>query len=282
MSKWIAGARPKTLPAAIAPVAVASALAGNSFNPLLALLALLVSLSLQIGVNYANDYSDGVKGTDDNRVGPMRLVASGAATASQVKFAAYLSLSSAAVFGLFLALQTTLWFIAIGVLAIAAAWGYTGWKNPYGYFGFGELAVFVFFGLVATMGTYYAQTGELTLNSLLVAIPMGCLSCALLAINNLRDRAADELVGKRTLAVRLGDSSARKAFISLLLVAHISVFFLVQPWPLLTLLLLPMTYSLIKAIRAGAVEAQLIPFLGKTGSLQLRFAILLALGLLLP
>jgi 1,4-dihydroxy-2-naphthoate octaprenyltransferase len=282
MNKWIAGARPKTLPAAIAPVAVASALAGNSFNPLLALLALLVSLSLQIGVNYANDYSDGVKGTDDNRVGPMRLVASGAATASQVKFAAYLSLSSAAVFGLFLALQTTLWFIAIGVLAIAAAWGYTGWKNPYGYFGFGELAVFVFFGLVATMGTYYAQTGELTLNSLLVAIPMGCLSCALLAINNLRDRAADELVGKRTLAVRLGDSSARKAFISLLLVAHISVFFLVQPWPLLTLLLLPMTYSLIKAIRAGAVEAQLIPLLGKTGSLQLRFAILLALGLLLP
>jgi len=282
MSKWIAGARPKTLPAAIAPVAVASALAGISFDPILALLALLVSLSLQIGVNYANDYSDGVKGTDDNRVGPMRLVASGAATASQVKFAAYLSLSSAAVFGLFLALQTTLWFIAIGVLAIAAAWGYTGWKNPYGYFGFGELAVFVFFGLVATMGTYYAQTGELTLNSLLVAIPMGCLSCALLAINNLRDRAADELVGKRTLAVRLGDSSARKAFISLLLVAHISVFFLVQPWPLLTLLLLPMTYSLIKAIRAGAVEAQLIPLLGKTGSLQLRFAILLALGLLLP
>jgi len=282
MNKWIAGARPKTLPAAIAPVAVASALAGNSFNPLLALLALLVSLSLQIGVNYANDYSDGVKGTDDNRIGPMRLVASGAATASQVKIAAYLSLSSAAVFGLFLALQTTLWFIAIGVLAIAAAWGYTGWKNPYGYFGFGELAVFVFFGLVATMGTYYAQTGELTLNSLLVAIPMGCLSCALLAINNLRDRAADELVGKRTLAVRLGDSSARKAFISLLLVAHISVFFLVQPWPLLTLLLLPMTYSLIKAIRAGAVEAQLIPLLGKTGSLQLRFAILLALGLLLP
>jgi len=282
MNKWIAGARPKTLPAAIAPVAVASALAGNSFNPLLALLALLVSLSLQIGVNYANDYSDGVKGTDDNRIGPMRLVASGAATASQVKTAAYLSLSSAAVFGLFLALQTTLWFIAIGVLAIAAAWGYTGWKNPYGYFGFGELAVFVFFGLVATMGTYYAQTGELTLNSLLVAIPMGCLSCALLAINNLRDRAADELVGKRTLAVRLGDSSARKAFISLLLVAHISVFFLVQPWPLLTLLLLPMTYSLIKAIRAGAVEAQLIPLLGKTGSLQLRFAILLALGLLLP
>jgi 1,4-dihydroxy-2-naphthoate octaprenyltransferase len=282
MSKWIAGARPKTLPAAIAPVAVASALAGNSFDPLLALLALLVSLSLQIGVNYANDYSDGVKGTDDNRIGPMRLVASGAATASQVKIAAYLSLSSAAVFGLFLALQTTLWFIAIGVLAIAAAWGYTGWKNPYGYFGFGELAVFVFFGLVATMGTYYAQTGELTLNSLLVAIPMGCLSCALLAINNLRDRAADELVGKRTLAVRLGDSSARKAFISLLLVAHISVFFLVQPWALLTLLLLPMTYSLIKAIRARAVEAQLIPLLGKTGTLQLRFAILLALGLLLP
>jgi 1,4-dihydroxy-2-naphthoate octaprenyltransferase len=281
MNKWIAGARPKTLPAAIAPVAVASALAGENFDPLLALLALLVSLALQIGVNYANDYSDGVKGTDDNRIGPMRLVASGAATARQVKIAAYLALSSAAVFGLILALQTTLWFIAIGALAIAAAWGYTGWKNPYGYFGFGELAVFVFFGLVATMGTYYAQTGELTLNSLLVAIPMGCLSCALLAINNLRDRATDELVGKRTLAVRLGDSSARRAFITLLLIAHISVLFLLQPWTLLTLLLLPMTLSLIKSIRAGAQGAQLIPLLGKTGKLQMRFAILLSLGLLL-
>ena len=278
MNKWIAGARPKTLPAAIAPVAVATALAGESWDPVLALLALLVSLSLQIGVNYANDYSDGVKGTDDNRIGPMRLVASGAATARQVKMAAYLALASGAVFGLILSLQTSLWLIAVGALAIAAAWGYTGWKNPYGYFGFGELAVFVFFGLVATMGTYYAQTGELTLNSLLVAIPMGCLSCALLAINNLRDRAADELVGKRTLAVRLGDSSARKAFIALLLIAHISVLFLLQPWTLLTLLLLPMTFSLIKAIRAGA---QLIPLLGKTGKLQLRFAILLSLGLLL-
>ena len=281
MNKWIAGARPKTLPAAIAPVAVATALAGEKWDPFLALLALLVSLSLQIGVNYANDYSDGVKGIDDNRIGPMRLVASGAAPAHQVKSAAYLALSSAALFGLILALQTTLWFIAIGALAIAAAWGYTGWKNPYGYFGFGELAVFVFFGLVATMGTYYAQTGELTLKSLLVAIPMGCLSCALLAINNLRDRAADELVGKRTLAVRLGDASARKAFISLLLIAHISVLFLLQPWTLLTLLLLPMTFSLIKAIRGGAVGAQLIPLLGTTGKLQLRFAILLSLGLLL-
>jgi|UniRef100_UPI004049843D 1,4-dihydroxy-2-naphthoate polyprenyltransferase len=281
MNKWVAGARPKTLPAAIAPVAVGTALAGSDFDPMLALLALLVSLSLQVGVNYANDYSDGVKGTDDNRIGPMRLVASGAAPAHQVKIAAYLALSSAAVFGLILALQTTLWFIAIGALAIAAAWGYTGWKNPYGYFGFGELAVFVFFGLVATMGTYYAQTGELTLNSLFVAIPMGSLSCALLAINNLRDRAADELVGKRTLAVRLGDASARRAFISLLLIAHISVLFLMKPWILLTLLLLPMTFSLIKAIRAGAQGAQLIPLLGKTGKLQLRFAILLSLGLLL-
>jgi 1,4-dihydroxy-2-naphthoate octaprenyltransferase len=281
MNKWVAGARPKTLPAAIAPVAVGTALAGTDFDPILALLALLVSLSLQVGVNYANDYSDGVKGTDDNRIGPMRLVASGAAPAHQVKIAAYLALGFGAIFGLILALQTSLWLVAIGALAIAAAWGYTGGKNPYGYFGFGELSVFVFFGLVATMGTYYAQTGELTLNSLLVAIPMGSLSCALLAINNLRDRAADELVGKRTLAVRLGDASARRAFIALLLIAHISVLFLMKPWTLLTLLLLPMTFSLIKAIRAGAQGAQLIPLLGKTGKLQLRFAILLSLGLLL-
>jgi 1,4-dihydroxy-2-naphthoate octaprenyltransferase len=238
-------------------------------------------LSLQVGVNYANDYSDGVKGTDDNRIGPMRLVASGAAPAHQVKIAAYLALGFGSIFGLILALQTSLWLVAIGALAIAAAWGYTGGKNPYGYFGFGELSVFVFFGLVATMGTYYAQTGELTLNSLLVAIPMGSLSCALLAINNLRDRAADELVGKRTLAVRLGDASARRAFIALLLIAHISVLFLIKPWALLTLLLLPMTFSLIKAIQAGAQGAQLIPLLGKTGKLQLRFAILLSLGLLL-
>ena len=281
MNKWIAGARPKTLPAAIAPVAVGTALAGSDFDPILALLALLVSLSLQVGVNYANDYSDGVKGTDDNRIGPMRLVASGAAPAHQVKIAAYLALGFGAIFGLILALQTSLWLVAIGALAIVAAWGYTGGKNPYGYFGFGELSVFVFFGLVATMGTYYAQTGELTLNSLLVAIPMGSLSCALLAINNLRDRAADELVGKRTLAVRLGDASARRAFIALLLIAHISVLFLMKPWALLTLLLLPMTFSLIKAIQAGAQGAQLIPLLGKTGKLQLRFAILLSLGLLL-
>jgi 1,4-dihydroxy-2-naphthoate octaprenyltransferase len=281
MNKWVAGARPKTLPAAIAPVAVGTALAGTDFDPILALLALLVSLSLQVGVNYANDYSDGVKGTDDNRIGPMRLVASGAAPAHQVKIAAYLALGFGAIFGLILALQTSLWLVAIGALAIAAAWGYTGGKNPYGYFGFGELSVFVFFGLVATMGTYYAQTGELTVNSLLVAIPMGSLSCALLAINNLRDRAADELVGKRTLAVRLGDASARRAFIALLLIAHISVLFLMKPWALLTLLLLPMTFSLIKAIRAGAQGAQLIPLLGKTGKLQLRFAILLSLGLLL-
>jgi 1,4-dihydroxy-2-naphthoate octaprenyltransferase len=281
MNKWVAGARPKTLPAAIAPVAVGTALAGTDFDPILALLALLVSLSLQVGVNYANDYSDGVKGTDDNRIGPMRLVASGAAPAHQVKIAAYLALGFGAIFGLILALQTSLWLVAIGALAIAAAWGYTGGKNPYGYFGFGELSVFVFFGLVATMGTYYAQTGELTLNSLLVAIPMGSLSCALLAINNLRDRAADELVGKRTLAVRLGDASARRAFIALLLIAHISVLFLIKPWALLTLLLLPMTFSLIKAIQAGAQGAQLIPLLGKTGKLQLRFAILLSLGLLL-
>jgi len=281
MNKWVAGARPKTLPAAIAPVAVGTALAGTDFDLILALLALLVSLSLQVGVNYANDYSDGVKGTDDNRIGPMRLVASGAAPAHQVKIAAYLALGFGAIFGLILALQTSLWLVAIGALAIAAAWGYTGGKNPYGYFGFGELSVFVFFGLVATMGTYFAQTGELTLNSLLVAIPMGCLSCALLAINNLRDRAADELVGKRTLAVRLGDASARRAFIALLLIAHTSVLFLMKPWALLTLLLLPMTFSLIKAIQAGAQGAQLIPLLGKTGKLQLRFAILLSLGLLL-
>ena len=280
MNKWIIGARVKTLPAAISPVLVGTALA-EEVNWINALLALLVSLSLQISVNFANDYSDGIRGTDTNRVGPIRLVGSGIASAKSVKQAMFISFSIAAISGLILALQTSYWLILVGAISILAAWGYTGGRKPYGYFGFGELSVFVFFGLVATMGTYYAQTGELTLNSLLVAIPMGCLSCALLAINNLRDRAADELVGKRTLAVRLGDSSARIAFIWLLLIAHMSVLFLLKPWTLITLLLLPMTYSLIKAVRAGALGAQLIPLLGKTGKLQLRFAILLSLGLLL-
>jgi len=281
MNNWIAGARPKTLPAAIAPVAVATALAGESFDPLLALLALLVSLSLQIGVNYANDYSDGVKGTDDNRIGPMRLVASGAAPAHQVKSAAYLALSSAALFGLILALQTTLWFIAIGALAIAAAWGYTGGKNPYGYMGLGEIFVFIFFGLVATVGTYYVQTEEITGRSILAGTIVGSLACAILVINNIRDRAKDEVVAKRTMAVRLGDRRSRAFYTFLVIAPYLLTAGFGSPWVGLTAVTLPMTISILKSLWSGVEGAGLIPLLGKTGMLQILFSLALSLALIL-
>ena len=244
-------------------------------------LALVVSLALQVGVNYANDYSDGIKGTDDNRVGPTRLVASSLASAKSVKQAAFISFAVAAVVGLVLAQLTSLWLIAVGAAAIFAAWTYTGSKRPYGYLGLGEISVFLFFGLVATIGSYYVQTERLTWQSFVVAIPMGLLACALLAINNLRDRAQDELVGKRTLAVRLGDSGARKLFIGLLLIAHLVTIAIPAENTLLTLILLPQTIVIAKKVREGATGAALIPLLGKTGQLQLWFAVALSLALVL-
>ena len=279
MNKWVLGARPRTLPAAIAPVVVASALAGPDFNWFRAALALKVGVWLQIGVNYANDYSDGVKGTDENRIGPIRLVASGLASAKAVKNAAIISFAIASVAGLWLSLLTSPVLILIGILAIAAAWGYTGGKNPYGYSGLGEVSVFTFFGLVATMGTYYAQTEKVTLLSFIVAIPMGALSCAILEINNIRDRPQDELVGKRTLAVRLGDVKARQGFVSLLVLAHVAAVATLIPTALLTLLVAPMSYSISKLVLSGVSGKDLIPVLGRTGKLQLMFSIVLALAL---
>ncbi len=279
MNKWILGARPRTLAAAIAPVVVATALVGPDFNLLRAALALKVAVWLQIGVNFANDYSDGVKGTDADRVGPIRLVASGMATAKSVKAAAFISFAIASIAGAWLALLTSPLLIAVGVLSIAAAWGYTGGKNPYGYKGLGELSVFLFFGVIATMGTYYAQTEELTLLSFIVSIPMGALSCAILAINNLRDRPKDALVGKLTVAVRIGDRNARLMFVSLLLVAHLAVIATLIPTTLLTLLALPMSISISRQVLSGISGKELIPLLGKTGKLQMLFSILLAVGL---
>ena len=281
MNKWVVGARPRTLPAAIAPVLVATTLAGSNADFTMAGLALVVSLALQVGVNYANDYSDGIKGTDDNRVGPTRLVASGLASAKSVKQAAFISFAVAAAVGLVLAYSTSLWLVAVGAAAIFAAWTYTGSKRPYGYLGLGEISVFLFFGLVATMGSYYVQAQEITWQSFIVAIPMGCLACAILAINNLRDRAQDELVGKRTLAVRLGDSRARKLFIALLLLAHISALAVPGENTLITLVLVPQTFMIANQVRSGATGPALIPLLGKTGELQLFFALLLALALVL-
>ena len=279
MNKWILGARPRTLSAAIAPVVVATALAGSDWNWFRAVLALKVGIWLQIGVNYANDYSDGVKGSDANRIGPTRLVASGLATAGQVKRAAFISFAFASIAGLWLSLLTSPWLILIGIAAIAAAWGYTGGKNPYGYSGWGEVSVFVFFGLIATIGTYYTQTGEVTALSILCAIPMGSLSCAILAVNNIRDRAQDELVGKRTLAVRIGDSKARKAFVALLAIAHLSALATLIPQALLTLLVLPLTLSISRSVISSATGSALIPLLGKTGKLQMFFGALFAIAL---
>ena len=279
MNKWVLGARPRTLPAAIAPVVVASALAGPDFNWFRAALALKVGVWLQIGVNFANDYSDGVKGTDANRIGPTRLVASGLASAKSVKNAAFISFLIASIAGVWLALLTSPILIVVGVLAIAAAWGYTGGKNPYGYNGLGELSVFIFFGLVATVGTYYAQTEKITVLSFIVAIPMGALACAILAVNNIRDRAQDELVGKRTVAVRLGDAKARRSFVALLVLAHTAAIATFIPTALLTLLAAPLTFSISKVVLSGATGKDLIPVLGRTGKLQLLFATLFAIAL---
>ena len=279
MNKWILGARPRTLPAAIAPVVVATALAGSDWNWFRAALALKVGVWLQIGVNYANDYSDGVKGSDDNRIGPTRLVASGLATAAQVKRAAFISFGIASIVGFWLSLLSSPWLIVVGVAAIAAAWGYTGGKNPYGYSGLGEVSVFIFFGLTATVGTYFAQTGQITALSVLCSVPMGSLACAILAVNNIRDRAQDELVGKRTLAVRVGDSKARKGFVTLLAIAHISALATLVPGSLLTLAVLPLTISISRAVMSGASGPSLIPLLGKTGKLQMFFGALFALAL---
>ena len=279
MNKWIIGARPRTLPAAIAPVLVATAYAGSNWEPIRALSALLVSLALQIGVNYANDYSDGIRGTDDSRIGPVRLTASGLASPKSVRAAALVSFLVAALIGLTLAAATSWWIILVGALAINAAWGYTGGANPYGYKGLGEISVFLFFGIVATVGSYYVQTEELNLQIFIVAIPMGSLACAILAINNLRDRAQDQIVGKKTLAVRLGERGARKLYIALLISAHLFALLTLQPAVLLTLLAAPLTWKLARGVASGVSGAELIPYLAKTGKLQLVFAILFALGL---
>jgi 1,4-dihydroxy-2-naphthoate octaprenyltransferase len=279
VNKWIIGARLRTLPAAIAPVLVATAYAGSNWEPIRGFSALLVSLALQIGVNYANDYSDGIRGTDDSRIGPVRLTASGLASPKAVRTAAQISFLIAAVIGLTLAIATSWWIILVGALAINAAWGYTGGANPYGYKGLGEISVFLFFGIVATTGSYFVQTEELNLEIFIIAIPMGSLACAILAINNLRDRAQDQIVGKRTLAVRLGDRGARRLYIALLISAHIFALLTFKQAALLTLLATPLTWSLARGVSRGVNGGDLIPYLAKTGKLQLVFAILFALGL---
>ena len=276
MNKWILGARPRTLPAAITPVVVAVALAYPKFDFVNALLALIVGLALQIAVNYANDYSDGIKGTDEVRVGPTRLVASGLASAAEVKNAAFIAFAIGGAAGLELALRTTLWFVVIGAAAIIAAWRYTGGKNPYGYRGLGEIFVFIFFGLVATIGTYYGQTGQVTIESITAAISNGAVACALLAVNNIRDIETDTAVGKRTFAVRLGDTRARRFYMLLIFVAILTAFTI----SVISVLAIFPAMKLLNEIKFKKGR-DLISVLGATGKFQLLLGGLLTIGALI-
>jgi len=284
---WIQGARPKTLPAAIAPVVVGAACAqlesSTQNNWLNAVFALAVSLALQVAVNYANDYSDGIRGTDKNRVGPLRLVGSGAKKPADVKTATFLAFGVAAVFGFVLAATTTWWLLLVGVLCFLAGWFYTGGKHPYGYLGFGEVFVFIFFGVVATMGTTFVINEQLTLVSFLASVVVGCLACALLAVNNLRDIAGDQISNKKTLAVRIGEPGARKFYISLFIVAGFAVILIALSYSaaLIAMLGLAVAVKPIKRVYAGATGADLIDVLVMTGRVQILVAISLSVGLLI-
>ena len=281
--EWISGARLRTLPAAIAPVIVGTSLAAP--NPIWsnALLALLVALSLQIGVNFSNDYSDGIRGTDTDRVGPMRLVGSGVAKSKHVLAAALTFFALAGIVGLILALRTSLWLIPIGALSILAAWGYTGGKRPYGYRALGEISVFLFFGVVAVLGTYYVQSGKITALSIVASIPVGAQACAILVLNNLRDRNKDSESGKRTLAVLMGEKGTRIFFAVLMLGSNtlgiLTAFD--RAWCALSALLLPIALYLAATVIKGAGGRDLISLLQRTALFQLLFAALYAVGFIL-
>ena len=276
--QWIAGARPKTLPAAIAPVLVGTSFAGYNASFLHTFLALTVALSLQIGVNYANDYSDGIKGTDFDRVGPMRLVGSGAATADSVKKAAFISFFVAAIAGLILASRTSWLLIILGAICIIAAWTYTGGPKPYGYQAMGEVSVFIFFGVVATVGTYYVQTESVSREVILASFAMGALACAILVLNNLRDLPSDEVAGKKTLAVVMGDKSTRDLykwlmFFALVISVALALF---SFYYLFALVSLPLVSKSVRAVSAGARGGELISLLAKTGRIQIIYSIALS------
>ncbi|MFI5084595.1 MAG: 1,4-dihydroxy-2-naphthoate polyprenyltransferase [Actinomycetales bacterium] len=284
--QWIEGARLRTLPMAFAPVIIGTAAAYElgSFKPVNAVLAAAVALLLQIGVNYANDYSDGVRGTDDVRVGPLRLVGSGAATPRQVKLAAFAAFGAAMLAGLALVLLSQAWWLLlVGAGCVLAAWGYTGGKNPYGYLGLGDVFVFVFFGLVATLGTTYTQAGRLSAAALVGAVGTGLIAVALLMANNVRDIPTDSRVGKKTLAVRLGDRNARASYVAMLAVALLLVLVLApaKPWLLLVLLLVPACLQPSWLMLTGKKRKSLIPVLKQTGLINLGYSILFAAGLVL-
>jgi 1,4-dihydroxy-2-naphthoate octaprenyltransferase len=246
-------------------------------------LALLVSLALQVGVNYSNDYSDGVRGTDADRVGPTRLVGAGLATPSTVKLAAFSCFGVAGLAGLVLAALTSWWLIPVGIAAVAAAWFYTGGPKPYGYAGFGEIFVFVFFGLVAVLGTTYVQAGRISLTATIAAVGIGLLACALLMANNLRDVHTDVVAGKRTLAVLLGEPLSRKVFALMVGGAFLAVAVMAvsHPWCLLALLALPLAVPPVRQVLTGVRGPALVVVLGATARVEIVYAALLGLGLAL-
>jgi 1,4-dihydroxy-2-naphthoate octaprenyltransferase len=282
--QWVAGARPRTLPAALSPVLVGTGAAAalGAAHAGRALLAAVVALALQVGVNYANDYSDGVRGTDADRVGPLRLTGSGAAPPRQVLRAALLSFGVAAVAGVALvALSGAWWLLVVGALAVVAAWTYTGGPRPYGYAGLGEVFVFLFFGLVAVLGTTYTQAGRLSGDAWAGAVAIGSLACAILVANNLRDVPTDAVAGKRTLAVRLGEARTRTLYTALLVLPYLllSVPARTTPFALLPLLTAPLAVAAVRVVRGGATGRDLVPVLGRTGQLELAYALLLAVAL---
>ena len=284
-AQWLEGARPRTLPAAVAPVLAGTGVAAYLDQAVWwkALTALVVALALQVGVNYANDYSDGIRGTDADRVGPLRLVGSGVATASSVKEAALISFGVAALFGLVLAITTSWWLVLAGAVCIAAAWYYTGGRRPYGYHGLGEVMVFVFFGLVAVMGTTYVQTESFPLASFFAALGIGALACAILVANNLRDVPTDREVGKRTLAVVLGDEQTRYLYaflVALSLIALVGLWVATTWLALLALVFLAAAVPAVRTVLGGTTGRGLVPVLQKTGLAELLYAAGMFVGLL--
>ena len=283
VNKWIVGARVRTLPAAVVPVAVGAAVAVGEPDVRWwrVVLAGVVSVMLQVGVNYANDYSDGIRGTDDARVGPARLVGGGLASARSVKIAALSSFLVAAVFGLILTIVTSPWLLVVGVASILAGWFYTGGKHPYGYLGFGELFVFVFFGLVATVGTTYVLAERITALAWQLGVAVGALACALLVTNNLRDIPTDREVGKKTLAVRLGDARTRTLFVALVVGGVLVGAGAVWQRPLAAVIAVVLLVAIepVRRVRAGAAGRDLIAVLGATARVQLVFGVVATLSL---
>ncbi|MRH87105.1 1,4-dihydroxy-2-naphthoate polyprenyltransferase [Nocardia sp. SYP-A9097] len=276
-AQWIEGARPRTLPNAIAPVLAGTGAAASIDGAVWwkAVLCLLLSLSLIIGVNYANDYSDGIRGTDDDRVGPLRLVGSKLASPGAVRNAAIGCLALGAVLGLILVVTSAWWLLLVGAACLAGAWFYTGGRNPYGYSGFGEIAVFVFFGLVAVLGTQFVQAGRVDWAGLACAVAVGAFSSAVLVTNNLRDIPTDSVSGKTTLAVRLGDTRTRTLHVVLLAVPFLATLTLAArtPWALVGLLALPLAVKANEPVRTGKNGPELIPALAGTGLAMLIWSV---------